>query len=132
MDTHYSFLNKKFQAYVEDENDKQIDYDIVKALGFNVGISGTTAVLVDADNIFGKRSSEKINFKIRTGARETHEVCWRKDLEEVTKSSNASIIEIIPLVKLQRYENNYLFVLFFNRIKSVKPSIWLKEIAENE
>ena len=71
---------------MEDENKILIEYDIVKEISFNGGISGTTAVLVDADNIFGKISLEGGGIKIRTGAQETHELCWRKDLVEVTKS----------------------------------------------
>ena len=45
----------------------------------------------------------------------------------VTKSSNVSVPEIIPLTKLQRYPNNDLFVNVVSRIKSVKSAIWLKE-----
>ena len=89
----------------------------MKAISFNVGISGTTYVLVDEANLFGKRSLKKINFKIKTISRETHEVCWRKYLVEVTNLSNVSVPEIIKLTKLQRYSNNDLFVKFVSRIK---------------
>ena len=54
---------------MEDSNDIIIEDNIVKDINFNGGISGTTAVIVDATNIFGKRSSKKTNLKIRTGAR---------------------------------------------------------------
>ena len=64
MDTRYSFLNKKIQAYVEDDNYIPLEYDIVKAIRFNGGISGTTAVCVDKVNLFFKRVLKKINFKI--------------------------------------------------------------------
>ena len=83
--THYSFINIKFQSYTEDNNDIIIEEDTVKAISFNGGISVTTSILVDVGNIFGKRSLKKINFKIRTGARETHEVYWWKDSAGVTK-----------------------------------------------
>ena len=76
---------------MEDDNDILIEDDIMKAVSFNGGISGTTAVLVGVANIFGKRSIKKIDFKIRTGARETHEVFQRIDLVEVTKSSHISV-----------------------------------------
>ena len=46
---------------------------------------------------------------------------------EVTKSSNVSVPEIIPLTKIQKYANNDLFVNFVSIIKSVKSSPWLKE-----
>ena len=59
METHYSFLNKKIQAYVENDNEILIEDDIVKGIGFNGGIYGTTAVLVNADNLFGKISLKK-------------------------------------------------------------------------
>ena len=85
LDTHYLFLNKKFQAYVEDDNNILIEDDILKAIRFNGVISGTTAVIVDVENIFGNRSLKKNRFKIITGAPETHELCWRKDFVEVTK-----------------------------------------------
>ena len=57
---------------MEDDNAILIGADIVKAISFNVGISGTTAVLVDAKNIFGRRALKKNRFKIRTGVQETH------------------------------------------------------------
>ena len=53
LDTQYSFLNKIFQAYVEDDNEILIEDDIMRAKSFNEGIYGNTAVLVDAANIFG-------------------------------------------------------------------------------
>ena len=71
LDTHYSFLNRKFQGYVEDYNYVLIEDDIVKAISFNRGIYGTTAVLVDAANIFDKIALRK-KTRIRTVARETH------------------------------------------------------------
>ena len=106
LGTHYSFLNKKIQAYVEDENVILVEYYIVKDISFSGGIPGTTAVLVDAKKIFGKRALNKNKFKIRTGARETYELCWHKDSVEATKSSNVSVPEIIPL----NYANNDLYV----------------------
>ena len=98
---------------MEDDNDILIEDYIVKAILFNRGVPVTTAVLVVVVNIFGKRSLKKINFRIKTGAQETHEVCWRKDLLEVTKSSSVSVKEIIQLTKLQRYANNDLFINVF-------------------
>ena len=62
-----------------DDNEILPEDDIVKAISFNECTSGTTAVIVDTKNIFGK-TLKNIYFKIRTGVRETHEVCWRKDL----------------------------------------------------
>ena len=51
---------------MEDDNDILIEDDIVKAISFNGGVSGITAVLFDEANLFGKRYLNKINFKIRT------------------------------------------------------------------
>ena len=67
---------------------------------FNWGISGTTAVLVGEENLFGERALKKINSKMKTDEQETHEVCLRKDLAEVSNSSNVSATEIIQLTKL--------------------------------
>ena len=44
---------------MDDYNDILIEDDIVKAISFNGGISGTTDVLVDAANLFGKRALKK-------------------------------------------------------------------------
>ena len=44
---------------MEDDNNILIKDDIMKAISFNGGISGTTAVIVDAENIFEKRSLKK-------------------------------------------------------------------------
>ena len=76
----------------------------MKAVSSNGGISGTTSILVDVDNLFGKRSLKKNKFKIITGAQETHELCWRIYLVEVTKSSNISVPETIPVTKLQNMQ----------------------------
>ena len=76
----------------------------MEAISFNGGISVTTSVLVDAENLFEKRALKKRKFKTRTGAQETHELFWRKDMVEVTKSSNVSVPEIIPLTKLQNMQ----------------------------
>ena len=46
--------------------------DIMKAKSFNGGNSGTTAVLEYAAVFHGKRSLKKINFKMNTGAWDTH------------------------------------------------------------
>ena len=73
----------------------------MRAISFNGGIYGITAVFVDAANIFGKRALNK-TIKIRTGAQVTHELCCLKDLVKVTKSSNVSVPEIIPPNKLQK------------------------------
>ena len=62
----------KFQSYVEDDNDILIEDDILKAVIFNGGIYGTTSVLVDVGNLFGKQALKKNKFKIRTVAQETH------------------------------------------------------------
>ena len=97
------------------------------AISFNEVIFDTTAVIVGADNLFVQRASKKNIFKIRTGSRETHELCWRKYLVEVTKSSNVSVPEIRTLNKLQKYANNDLFVNDASRIKSVISEICLKE-----
>ena len=70
---------------MEDDNEILIGDDIVKTIIFNGGIYDTNNVLVDAANIFGKIALKKNISKIRTGARGTHELCWRKDLAEVTK-----------------------------------------------
>ena len=60
---------------MEDDNYILIGGYIVKAISFNGGISGTTAVIVDEAALFSKRALNKINFKIKTVSRETHDLC---------------------------------------------------------
>ena len=45
---------------MEDDNDIRIEDDIVKAVGFNGVISGTTAIIFYAGNIFFKRTIKPI------------------------------------------------------------------------
>ena len=111
---------------MEDGNDILIEDDIVKATSFNVGIFGTSAVLVDSDDLFGKRALEKMDFKINTESGETHEECWREYFGQGTKSSNFSDPEIIHQDKLLRYENNDLFVSVVSTFESAKIALWLK------
>ena len=56
---------------MEDNTNIIIEDDIVNAVSFNRGISGTTDVLVDAENLFVNISLKKTNFHIRTVERET-------------------------------------------------------------
>ena len=111
---------------MEDDNDILIEDYIVKAIIFNGGISGTTAVLVGAAALFGKRALQKINLKINTEARETHEVCWLEDFVQVTNSLNVSYTEIIHQDKLRNYENNDLFISVVSIFRSVNPALCLK------
>ena len=61
---HSLFISKfKNQAYVEDDNEILVEDDIVKAMIFNGGISGTIDVLFGAANISGKRYLNKIKLK---------------------------------------------------------------------
>ena len=62
---------------MEDDNDILIEDDIVKVISFNGCIYSTTDVLVDEAALFVKIPLKKINFKIKTGAREKHEICWQ-------------------------------------------------------
>ena len=62
----------------------------MKDIIFNGGIHDTTAILVDVEALFVNISINKINFKIKTGEQETHEVCWRRYFLQVTKSYNVS------------------------------------------
>ena len=98
----------------------------MKAISFNGGVFRITAVIVDSVALFVKISINQTNFKIKTGARKTHEVCWREYFVQVTKSSNFSDSEIIHQAKLQKYENNDLFVSVISILKSVKTEMWLK------
>ena len=71
------FISHQNQYYTEDDNDISIEDNIAKGVSFNCGIFGTTDVLVNEAALFGKRPLKKINFKIKTGAREKHEICWQ-------------------------------------------------------
>ena len=48
---------------MEDDNDILIEEYIFNDISFSGGISGTTAVLVDAKNIFGKIAFKESQFK---------------------------------------------------------------------
>ena len=58
----------------------------MKPVSFNGGNSGNNDVIVDGANIFGNRSLYKENFRIKSWARETNEVCCGKGPVDVTKS----------------------------------------------
>ena len=75
---------------------------------------------------FAKRGLNKINFKINTESGETNKVCWRKYSMQVKKSSNFSDPEIIYQAKLQKYENNDLFVRVVSIFKSVYTALCMK------
>ena len=97
---------------MEVDNEILIECDISMAISFYGGISGTTDVLVDAVNIFGKRALKKRNPKSELEHKKK-ELCCHKYLVKVTKSSSLSVLEIIPLTKLPKYTNNDLFLNVF-------------------
>ena len=104
----------------------------MKAIHINGGISGTTAILVDAAALFVKRTLKKINFKINTGARDTHEVCWWGYFVKEAKSSNVGNPENIHQDKLRKYENDDLFVSVISIFELFKLELWLKEGGDDE
>ena len=63
---------------MEDVNDILFGDNIVRAISFNRVISVTASVLFDSENLIDKIALKK-TIKTRTGARETHELFWRKD-----------------------------------------------------
>ena len=48
---------------MEYDNDILTEDDIMKAISLNGGISGTTDVLVDVSNLFGKRALKENQFQ---------------------------------------------------------------------
>ena len=48
LDTHFSYLNFKFNIYAEDGNDMTTPENVFQAMVHSGGVSGTTPVLLDA------------------------------------------------------------------------------------
>ena len=63
---------------MENDNDILVGDGIVKAIFLNGGISGNTTVIVDVNNLFGKKGLQRKKTEIRTGAQETNELCCGK------------------------------------------------------
>jgi hypothetical protein len=75
LDTHFLFVNTLFQSYVQDGNDILTKDDIFKALCFQGGVAGVTAILIDRQHLHSsdKVLCDKKYFKTKTGGREKHE-----------------------------------------------------------
>ena len=73
LDTHFSYINKKMIAFVQDGNDMVSPEGIYEALIHNGGIAGSTAVLADLENLpAGEILQKKV--PVYTGCRATHDI----------------------------------------------------------
>ena len=76
---HFSI---KIEAYVKNDNDIIIEDNIVQDL-ILMEVFLVPLILFLMQRISLERGPlKKINFKTRTGAQETHELCWQKDSAE--------------------------------------------------
>ena len=54
LDSHFSYVNLVLKSYVEDGNIVLLEEVIFKAMSFNGGIAGTSAVLINCTELDGK------------------------------------------------------------------------------
>ena len=54
LDTHFSYINLILKSFVEDGNEILLEENILQAITFNGGISGTTVVVIDCSRLSSK------------------------------------------------------------------------------
>ena len=127
LDTHFSYLNIVFKSFVADDNDIKTEPDIFRALQFNGGVAGSTAVLVNLTRLTGpivKKAVSKAAFKAATGSRATHDIFWTDDNVKVYTNSSITTPEIIPhTTKLSKWENCELSIAVTDTFRSEKPGL---------
>jgi len=92
LDTHFSFLNLKFKAYVLDGNAMTTEDGIMKALKFQNGIAGTTVKLINLSLLDKKLSTVTGKFlpllnKCKLGTRSIHDIQFLADCVHVRAQS---------------------------------------------
>jgi hypothetical protein len=128
LDTHFSYLNVVMKSYVEDGNDIDVEEDIFKALSYNGGVAGTTAVLLDASNLEGPVLSR--TFKVKTGSRATHEIKFiNNDSVEIITSSGVTKPEVIGHAKLMNYCRKHLLICVQQQYNSPKAPLFTSPCA---
>lgn len=99
LDTHFSYLNVIFMSYVEDGNVITVEEDIFNAIKYRNGLAGTTALLLNAQQLHGPITSKKFT-TLRIGSRATHDIMFYNEKVAVKALSNLTIPEIILKSKL--------------------------------
>ena len=135
LDTHFSFLNLKMKSYVRDGNSILTESDIFKALSFDGGTAGGTALLLDGLKLKGSVLKGGKSFKAtKTGVRETHEMNFENDFPRIYTISNITCCEQITARKLENFEPSELSTEILKLEKSPKEALFIPDqmIQENE
>jgi hypothetical protein len=77
LDTHFSFLNKKIDAFVRKGNAVQTPDELFAALTDDDGVANTSTLLleIDADKAQLFNSNKKM-FKVKSGVRKIHDIVY--------------------------------------------------------
>jgi len=130
LDTHFSFLNTQFLSF---GTDMTTETDIFKALCFQGGLVGTTAILLDAQNLgTGKVLQNSKEFKAKTGVRATHEIQWNRDAGTfgatvITLSGGLTKPEHIKVAKLATLPKRNLEIPVKESFTSEKPALFIHD-----
>ena len=119
LDTHFSYINIILRSYVEDGHNIDLEEDIVRALSYRGGLSGTTVVLVEASDLTGKTLHKSFHCN-GIGSRETHEIVWKEDSVNVFASSNITSPISVHKTHLDKFITNELCAIVEYRFTSSK------------
>lgn len=131
LDTHFSFVNVLFDSYVEDGNDILTERDIFRALTFQGGIMGSSAILMDGSTISSNKKVLKKAFKSkRIGVRETHDIIWNviDDTVEIYTLSDITDPEHVfgPILD-HSFQKNNIFVNILSSFTSDKTAMFVPD-----
>ena len=128
LDTHFSFVNIVLKSYILNNVMNTIlnEEEIYKALSFQGGILGTTAVLFDGANLKGPVLAKEFKAS-KTGVRETHEINWESERPCVYTISDITQPEIISNQRLRNpiYMPNRLHTVILKSQTSIRSPLFI-------
>ena len=124
LDTHFAYVNCIIKSYVQDGNNIVLEEHILKALSFNGGLAGTSAILVNCSDLEGPCVTKKFRSK-KVKSRATHEIEWFEDKVHITENSGITQPEVVLRTKLEKHELLNLKVTTEEVFDSDKPALFV-------
>ena len=142
IDTHFSFINRRLEAYVNNGNNVTTQQEIFKALSWKNGLAGTTTYVLDftglqslpyvekTKNVRGKKPAattqqNSTQFKIKTGVKSTHDIIFEEDEVLVYRYTGVTTAEVVKDALLDQAKTAVLDVCI--KIQPVTNSLFKYE-----
>ena len=127
IDTHFSFINRRLEAYVNNGNNVTTQQEIFEALSWKNGLAGTTTYVLDFTGLSslpyvqktkgmrGKKPAattqqDATQFKVKTGVKSTHDIIFKDDEVLVYRYTGTTTAEVVKAARLDQAKTAVLDV----------------------